>query len=64
VAPENAADEVEPPNDHDSNNDSDDNDHEAEKRTRSGKISRPHNRENEYPQLYYSNGKVPEMADA
>jgi hypothetical protein len=52
VAPENAEDEVEPP-------DSDEEDTEETTRTRSGRVSRPHNRENEYPGIYYSNGEVP-----
>jgi hypothetical protein len=56
VAPENAADEIEPPNDEDSDSSED----ETETRTRSGRVSRPHNKENEYPALYYSNGKVPD----
>jgi hypothetical protein len=56
VAPENAVDEVDPPND----DDNDDTDNETETRTRSGRVSRPHSKENEYPGIYYSNGKIPE----
>jgi hypothetical protein len=54
VAPENSADEI-------SQNDSDDSDIEEENtRTRSGRISRPLDRESEYPGIYYSNGQIPE----
>jgi hypothetical protein len=53
VAPENAEDEVEPPNDDESAT-------ESPVTTRSGRISKPHDRESEYPGVYYSNGKVPE----
>jgi hypothetical protein len=57
VSPENAVDEVEPPDD---DNDDNSTEEEQETRTRSGRVSRPHNRENEYPGLYYSDGKVPD----
>ena len=53
VAPENAEDEVDSPS-------SDDEDEEEEDviRTRSGRISRPMDRESEYPGVYYSNGEA------
>ena len=56
VDPVNSADEIEPPSDTDSDSDVDDN----ATRTRSGRISRPLDRENEYPGLYYSNGTIPD----
>ena len=59
VAPENAADEVDPPSDND-DTDTDEVSIDEETRTRSGRVSRPLNKENEYPGIYYTNGKIPD----
>jgi hypothetical protein len=59
VAPKNAVDEVEPPSD-DDNGDNDTSVDENETRTRYGRVSRQFERENEYPGIYYTNGKIPE----
>jgi hypothetical protein len=55
VALENAADEVDPPTDN-----HDDSVADNEIRARSGRVSRPLHKENEYPSIYYTNGKIPE----
>ena len=60
VAPENAADEVIPPNDDAESEDDNEQLNDNETRTRSGRVSRPLDKESEYPGIYYSNGKVPE----
>jgi hypothetical protein len=59
VTPENAVDEVEPPTDDDTDDDDKSVD-ENETRTRSGRVSRPLDRENEYPGIYYTDGKIPD----
>jgi hypothetical protein len=55
VALKNAADEVDPPTDND-----DDSVAGNETRTRSGRVSRPLDKENKYPGIYCTNGKIPE----
>jgi hypothetical protein len=52
VAPENAADEIDPPSDSDDDDD-------GATRTRSGRVSRPLDKESEYPGIYYTNGTIP-----